>query len=1240
LDAGKINFYFTLNSHVILNPFLHIPKISYSLFLLLLFSLHTWAQQKPFPQPGKTTERNLATAVCGTDLLLSNLRKQYKYREKEALMNRQIQTEMNSNRVTDTGGYTLPVVFHIVNADPSLVTDLMITQALKDLNDAFAKKGTYAGSKGANTKIQFCIARKDPDGGITNGITRTKHFFAANHNTIIEEQRLKKLIQWDASRYINIWYIQNINAEIQAQFSCGQWLRLNEGGYATLPPNAGEVDGIVVTGFGSLLAHEMGHYLGLYHTFQGGCSNNNCETDGDMVCDTPPDNSVSDAPSCNNPSNTCTTDTLSNHSNGFFPTDVPDMISNFMDYGNEGCHNAFTEGQAARMRAVIATQRNGLLQPECNPPCNDNVQANFTRDNAYPLPGDNISFTVTSASAANYQWLIDNVVTGTGKTFSHVFTVPGRYKVSLKAYNNPGCVAIYTDYVTVTCGVTARFYTDKQAIASKTGIQLDSISFVNTSENASAYYWLLSNDAGLTEQVISTQKDLNYVFTTPGNYTARLVATNGACSDTTGYFPISVADPTADGVIYFSNVSCYQKTKVLVSFYVCNYGYAPVPVNTPVSFYDADPSSANAHKLGSTFFLPDELLGKCCSSAYSLVLDIKKTGLNQIYAVLADSGNVIPVQLPNTGLTETDYKNNIASSSSFSFTVTAQPSDATLEPGDTLTIAAISYPDQATYTWQPPYNFLCKTCSVTQLVADTTDTKMLIAKSEYGCFDTAYIKINVPPADDYTITIDSLQCASNNRMHVDFTLSNSFKRGVLPKGLPVAFYSSDPNAAAASLLSTYVLADTVHAKTGSFSAFINGITPGTTLYAVVNDSGTTIPLQLPNTEWLEKNYTNNTASVLYPGETVLLQPADTTVYKNQSVTLQINSTVFDAASTHWFNNSGYQLSCTDCLSPVVTVTNSSVVTMQTANKYGCLIPGSANVKIFQPDMTVEILKTSCYTNNTTQVTFKICMGNNYDSVYAGIPVSFYDSTPGAGRLLNSVFYTPAQLPDSCATYTHRITTGSSHTITAVVNDKGNGATIPDKAFDETDTSNNTYSASITPFIVTVIPADTSVPRLTALPLNPVVISGNMVSYAWLPSSSLSCTTCLVPIATPSYTSRYTFISQNEFFCKDTSYALVKTFTGGLVNMPGAFTPNSDGRNDVYYVLAGSTATTVEDFSIYDRWGKRLFHVQNVPPNDPSFGWTGNINGMPAPPGTYVYFVKMAFSNAASQLFKGTVVLMR
>ena len=431
-----------------------------------------------------------------------------------------------------------------------------------------------------------------------------------NINAFIEDDKLKNLNRWDPSRYINIWIVSSTNFEGVTNFACGQWARLGESGYAYFPGASANIDGIVLSGISpGRLAHEMGHYLSLYHTFEGlNCVNNNCQTDGDHVCDTPPDASVGDSPSCNNPQNWCSSDTLSNHSNGFFPTDVPDMISNFMDYGNYGCHNAFTEGQAERMRAAIVTQRSGLLQNECDYPCAENSVAYFTRDNSQPLPGDMINFTNASTGATSYEWLVNNVSVSTNANYSTSFSANGTYKVTLKAFNNDAtCYAAYSDFVIVTCGVTARFYTDKRTIASKYPLYVDSIYFTNNSVNATSYKWLLSFNNG-PEQLVSTDVNYKYVFLNPGNYTMRLIASNGNCSDTTEYYTIPVADPTQDGEMYINDVECYQQNKILARVQVCNIGYATIPANMPITFYDADPHNVNANKLG-TFFMPQTITG-------------------------------------------------------------------------------------------------------------------------------------------------------------------------------------------------------------------------------------------------------------------------------------------------------------------------------------------------------------------------------------------------------------------------------------------------------------------------------------------------------------------------------------------------------------------------------------------------------------------------------------------------------
>ena len=68
----------------------------------------------------------------------------------------------------------IPVVVHIISNDPGAVPDSRIIEGIEDLNHAFAHTGPYATGPGANTGIRFCLAQRDPDGGRSNGITRTK----------------------------------------------------------------------------------------------------------------------------------------------------------------------------------------------------------------------------------------------------------------------------------------------------------------------------------------------------------------------------------------------------------------------------------------------------------------------------------------------------------------------------------------------------------------------------------------------------------------------------------------------------------------------------------------------------------------------------------------------------------------------------------------------------------------------------------------------------------------------------------------------------------------------------------------------------------------------------------------------------------------------------------------------------------------------------------------------------------
>jgi gliding motility-associated-like protein len=328
---------------------------------------------------------------------------------------------------------------------------------------------------------------------------------------------------------------------------------------------------------------------------------------------------------------------------------------------------------------------------------------------------------------------------------------------------------------------------------------------------------------------------------------------------------------------------------------------------------------------------------------------------------------------------------------------------------------------------------------------------------------------------------------------------------------------------------------------------------------------------------------------------------------------------------------------------MVGVYQNTVVNVQTENRFGCLLFGSSTIKIFPPDIEVKLKETKCFTNDTALVTFTICMNNGYDSVWRNIPVSFYDGDPAGStaRLLQPAFRTAVTVPDTCATYTVKVKAPLTNTLVAVVNDKGdNRAVVPSQAFPETDSRNNSDRAAYTPFTVSIVPSDTAIDRLTGVRLSPGVQGGTATSFAWQPDRSLSCSDCPAPVATPPHTSAFFLTAQNEAFCTDTAYAIVRTHSQSGIYLPSAFTPNADGRNDVFYVIAGKEVSRIKSFSVYNRWGQVVHAVRNVPANTPLHGWRGKLGSEEAPPEVYVYYVVVLLQDGKEKSARGTVTLIR
>ncbi|MBK8700623.1 MAG: gliding motility-associated C-terminal domain-containing protein [Saprospiraceae bacterium] len=395
---------------------------------------------------------------------------------------------------------TLPIVFHIIHQGSiGQVTDDEVKVAIQLLNDAFSNKGIYYRSGGESAALHFCLAQQDDKGNSSSGINRVES--PLTDVNISRDDQLKRLINWDPLHCINIYVVNSINGGGVA-------------GYAYLPFNHGSIDdGIVVVssviknqfgGAHSTLVHEMGHYLGLYHTFEGGCNNQNCNEDGDKVCDTPPDGSTADPGYCEAVINSCSTDAISG-----FTKDTSDINWNYLDYSNRKCRMGFTLGQAERMHYFIKNSRFPLLSSIiCETPCTEAVASFFVPDSFDIVVGKEMSFQNQSTNATEFSWLINGVEFSTDFNAQYIFTSAGTYEITLIAKGGTKkCRNSYSVHIEVKCGIQANIIAGSQTC--KTG---ETIAFSHPYTFGKKQEWHLNGN------LISTSVSFTQLFSQQGRY--------------------------------------------------------------------------------------------------------------------------------------------------------------------------------------------------------------------------------------------------------------------------------------------------------------------------------------------------------------------------------------------------------------------------------------------------------------------------------------------------------------------------------------------------------------------------------------------------------------------------------------------------------------------------------------------------------------------------------------------------
>lgn len=245
-------------------------------------------------------------------------------REVSAAEMAQAQEEMRSFAGLSTATRTVNVYFHVIRSGSGIasgdVPDSQLADQITVLNKAYASAG-----------IQFKLAGTDR--------TTNSTWYTMTDGTSAETS-MKTSLRKGTQADLNL-YTANLGGGLL--------------GWATFPSDyasAPKMDGVVVLfsslpggssapyDLGNTAVHEVGHWLGLYHTFQGGCSSS-----GDSVSDTPAEKSA--AFGCPLNRNTCT--------GSKYPGNDP--IHNFMDYTDDSCMSEFSTGQVSRIAQQTAKYR-------------------------------------------------------------------------------------------------------------------------------------------------------------------------------------------------------------------------------------------------------------------------------------------------------------------------------------------------------------------------------------------------------------------------------------------------------------------------------------------------------------------------------------------------------------------------------------------------------------------------------------------------------------------------------------------------------------------------------------------------------------------------------------------------------------------------------------------------------------------------------------------------------------------
>jgi gliding motility-associated-like protein len=841
-----------------------------------------------------------------------------------------------------------------------------------------------------------------------------------------------------------------------------------------------------------------------------------------------------------------------------------------------------------------------------------------------------VVFTESSVQAASWHWDFGDATTASYAVFQstipHAYTATGRYKVILTTTNGACAVkdSVYV-YVLLKQNPVLTANTSSICAGDVLNIQVSGLERpvlppgYNTPYNYLPFRYsdgsvFNGTTAGVNVNNIPWTATLsNFPY---GSFQLRTIVQSNyfGCKDTTNFIPVNVKGPSAAVAVVADNV-CFKNSVVLrdistirngVQIIRCDWSFGDNQTMTSATGAEVSHHYSNPGDYTVTLKVTDQ---DGCTASISRM--VKVTGPKVSFNA---SGTNVPLNTVVSFINTTNNYNSPATT--WQWTFGDGGASTGFSPSHTYTAAGTYI---VTLIAQFPQSSCADTATKTIIVREfnsgfSTNASFI---GDYGLCppvlarfantSTNYVRLVWDFGDGFTLENQNApghiyNAAGDYIITLTVYGSNglvSAYRDTLHVGQPSAVINTDN--LKACIGQEVVLNAPVHKNTVSYLwDFGNGTTQNTTdsfaVHQYMAAGNYTASLIVKDNNGCPTSAILPRQIIIHPDPVISIIPATAVVCKNDPVQLQATG----AVSYSWSPAAG--LNDPAIASPLATPINTTVYTVNATDNNGCR--GQALVSVTVPKPFAM----------TAPRNFDICKGNTAQLNAAGADsYQWINNTTG---LSNTQIANPTAVTNINTVYT-------------IV-----GYDIY-RCY--TDTVN--INVMVRPLPVVNTGPDLEVVygsenRLLA------AVSNDVIRWNWSPSDYLDCTNCQAPVSRPYSDMEYVLAVYTNYNCmaKD-SVKLHVLCDDTKIFIPNAFTPNNDGRNDVF-LINGQGVRIIKSLRIYNRWGEMILGKKNFYPNDNASAWNGRFKGLDAPAGVYVYFAEMECEAGRVFMRKGTVTLVR